>query len=52
MIFVNKIMPFTNRDVFTSFSIQISCILFSCLIIQAITSITVLNKGGKNRIVV
>ena len=51
--FVNKIMPFTNRDVFTSyFSIQISFILFSCLIIQARTSITVLNRGGKNRVLV
>ena len=51
--FVNKIRPSTNRDVFTSyFSIQISCILFSCLIIQARTSITVLNRGGKNRVLV
>ena len=51
--FVNKIMPFTNRDVFTSyFSIQISFILFSCLIIQDRTSITVLNRGGKNRVLV
>lgn len=39
----------TNKDNFASFPIWISFISFSCLIVMAKTSITMLNRSGESR---